>query len=92
MHAKKNTAGSGEVPEKSKADTKGNGKIIPFGPESGKCRTPGKKSKREKKEVERKTLKQIEIDFPSIDFACWLIRAAGKPAGHSSGHEEGANL
>jgi hypothetical protein len=92
MHAKKNPAGSGEVPEKSKADTKGNGKNIPFGPESGKCRTPRKKSRREKKEVERKIIKQIEIDFPQITFAYWLIRAAGKPAGHSSGYEESANL
>lgn len=62
-HAKKNPAGAGEISEKGKANTKGNGKIVPFRPKAGKFR----KQEQGKESVgSKKILDQIEIPFPAI--------------------------
>lgn len=62
-HAKKNPAGAGEISEKGKANTKGNGKIVPFRPKAGKF---GKQEQGKESGRSKKILDQIEIPFPSI--------------------------
>jgi hypothetical protein len=66
IHAKKDPAGAGEISAKSKADTKGNGKVIPLRPKSGKRGTQREKGIRRKKKKPT-PIKQIAIDFPPAD-------------------------
>jgi hypothetical protein len=61
-NAKKNSSGAREVSTKGKADTKGNGKIIPFRSETGKFR---KQEQGQEDLGKKKLFSQIEIQFPS---------------------------
>jgi hypothetical protein len=67
-HAKKDPACAGEISEEGKSNSKGNGKIIPFGPKAGQF---GKQKQRQGKGKEgireKKSFTQIEITFPSAD-------------------------
>jgi hypothetical protein len=62
-HAKKDSAGAGQISEKGEADTKVYGKVIPFGPKAGKRGKQGKEKEGIRRE--KKILDQIEIPFPS---------------------------
>lgn len=65
-NAKKNPAGTGEVSEEGKTNSKSNGKVIPFRAKAGKFRKQEQRKKgvRGETEVCKKIFQQIEIPFP----------------------------
>ena len=79
MYGKKDSAGAGQISEKGKSHSKGNGKVIPFGPKAGQLREQREKGVGQKKDGPQKIFRQIEILFPYQ--ANGILGAAGESAG-----------